>query len=306
MYGVFFAATNLNIDAHISVPKTIKSTQPVKREGALTDSYARIPPARTTVLAIALVTLFLLIPSSAFAQLTPNYTVGTAAGITIDGVWEPGEWTGGVELTIAHSNLTSIPPAYLRLAHDESWLYFIYDVPFDTTQPTQASQLPFIALVLDGTAARFTPSDQNDIQLVSEITPSGETAVNYVGYNNPSYHPYLGQYIRNVTIVGQKLGTSPHSNVPHRIWEGRIPLQPIIMNSPKAGDLSPVIGFNTEVQDALGNWEQLQPLSDTYGVTLLKIAPYPVPENLNLVTPLLLVISILGIYTLKRKRKART
>ena len=130
-------------------------------------------------------------------------------------------------------------------------------------------------------------------------------AVDYVGYNNPNYHPYLGQVIRNVTMA-QKLGTSPHSNIPHRIWEGKIPLQPIIMNSPKADDLSPIIGFNTEVQDALGNWAQLQPLSDSYAVTLLKIAPYPVPENLNLIIPLLFVIVILGISAKKRSRRSKS
>jgi hypothetical protein len=259
------------------------------------------------VLAIAFVILFLFIPSTAFAQLTPNYVVGTGTAPSIDGVWQPGEWTNGVELTIAHTNVSSIQPAYLRLIHDESWLYFIYDVPFDVTQPSnQVSQLPFIVLVLDGRANGFNPSDPNDAEIVSEVTSTGETAVNYVGFNNPNYHSYLGQVIKNVTIV-QKLGTSPHSSIPHRIWEGKIPLQPIIMNSPKdPSDLSPIIGFNTEVQDALGNWVQLEPLTQTYSVTLLKIAPYPVPENVNLITSMLFVIAILGIYAIKRKRAART
>jgi len=272
----------------------------------LKDPCVRRRSVRAVVLAIALVTLFLLIPSIALAQLTPDYTVGTGTAPSIDGVWQPGEWTNAVELPIAYSNVSSIQPAYLRLTHDESWLYFIYDVPFDTTPPSsQTPQTPFIVLVFTGNAGEFNPSDLNDAQIVGEVTSNGEIAVNYVGYNNPNYHPYLGQFIRNVTMA-QKLGTSPHSNIPHRIWEGKIPLQPIIMNSPKADDLSPIIGFNTEVQDALGNWAQLEPLSNSYAVTLLKIAPYPVPENVNLIIPLLFAIAILSIYMKKKGKIAKS
>jgi hypothetical protein len=269
----------------------------------LKDSCVRRYSARAVVLAISLVTLFLLIPSTAFAQLTPNYTVGTGTAPSIDGVWQPGEWSNAVELPVAYSNVSSIQPAYLRLTHDDLWLYFLYDVPFDTTPPSTQTQLPFIVLVLDGTAKEFSPGDLNDAQIVGEVTSSGGMAIGYVGSNNPNYHPYLGQVIRNVTMA-QRLGTSPHSNIPHRIWEGKIPLQPIIMNSPKADDLSPIIGFNTEVQDALGNSAQLQPLSNSYAVTLLKIAPYPVPENVNPIIPLLFAITILGIYAKKRNGRS--
>jgi len=258
---------------------------------------------RKRIFIIVTVVLFFLIPSSALAQISPNYVVGTGVVPSIDGVWHTEIWNEAVELPVAYSNITSIQPAYVRLMHDESWLYFIYDVPFDTTKPsTSTSELPFIVLVFDGKAMGFNATDPNDAEIVSEVTSTGQTAVNYVGSNYPNYHPYLGQVINQVTIV-QTLGSSPHSSVPHRIWEGKLPLEPIIKNSPKdPDDQSPIIGFNTEVQDALGNWEQLQPLSKTYSIALLEIAPYPVPENLNLITPLLLTISILAAYGIKRNR----
>jgi hypothetical protein len=185
-------------------------------------------------------------------------------------------------------------------------LYFIYDVTFDTTPASNSTpQTPFIVLVFDGNADGFSRYDLNDIELVGQVTPRGLTTLDYEGSNDTNYHPYLAQAISEIYLT-QSMGPSPHSSTPHRIWEGKVPLQPLTLNSPKTlGDLSPIIGFNTEVQDALGNWVQLQPLTQTYSVVFLKIAPYPVPENLNLITPFLLAIAILGLYTTKRKRISR-
>lgn len=272
------------------------------KQVALVQLFPKVRAVKTAVVAIAVIALFLRIPVTTHAQATAIYTVGTSTPPTLDGKWEAGEWDNGVELAVAYSLGGPLQPAYLRLMHDTAWLYFIYDVTFDTTQVSEKTpQDPVIVLVLDGTAQPFSPYNLNDCQLTAEVRTNGEMSIGYGGSNETNYHPYLTQYLRQVNVT-QSMGPSPHSSTPHRIWEGRIPLEPLIVNAPKAADFSPVIGFNTEVQDALGNAEQLQPLTQTYSIVYLKIAAYPVPENVNLITPFLLAIAVLAIYAHKRNR----
>ena len=245
-------------------------------------------------------------PLTIRAQTSPIlvYTVGTGTAPVLDGKWHQGDWDDAVEIPVQYSLGDPLPTAYIRLKHDTAWLYFIYDVPFDTTQDEQlpqAPQLPAIVLELDGNAEPFSQYNLNDCRLTGEVTSTGATGVGYGRSNVTNYQPYLVQYLHSINIT-QSLGPSPHSGTLHRIWEGRIPLYPLTMNAPKAADFSPVIGFNTEVQDALGDAEQLQPLTQTYNIVYLKIAAYPVPENLNLLTPFLLAILILGVYVRKNKR----
>ena len=268
--------------------------------------FPKVRSVKTAVFVVVFIALFLQTPATLHAQTSSTlvYTVGTGTAPTLDGKWHQGDWNDAVELSVQYSLGGPLPPAHIRLKHDTAWLYFIYDVPFDTTQDQglpQAPQLPAIVLEFDGNAEPFSQYNLNDCRLTGEVTPSGTTGVGYGRSNITSYQPYLVQYLHSINMT-QSLGPSPHSNTPHRIWEGRIPLYPLTMNAPKAADFSPVIGFNTEVQDALGNAEQLQPLTQTYSIVYLKIAAYPVPENLNLLTPFILAIFILGVYVRRNKR----
>jgi len=265
--------------------------------------HAHLQFSKGLVVAVVLIALAFRLTPTVSAQLAPNYTVGAGNAPPLDGVWHSGQWDDAVELKVAYSNESSLQPAYLRLMHDTLYLYFIYDVPFDTIRAVNATpQLPFMVLVFAGDAKEFSQYDLNDAQLIAEVKSNGETALNIFNGNNPNYQPYLAQAIKDIVIV-QAMGSSPHSSKPHRIWEGKIPLQPITMNSPSSSDGLPIIGFNTIVQDALGNAVELQPLSNPYAMTLLKIAPYPVPENLNLITPFLLATVVLSVYAMSRNRK---
>jgi hypothetical protein len=262
---------------------------------------------KTAVFLGVFIALFLQVPANTHAQTQAIavYTVGTGTAPALDGKWHESDWDDAVELQVQYSLGDPLPPAYIRLKHDTAWLYFIYDVPFDTTQDqalAQAPQLPTIVLEFDGNAEPFSQYNLNDCRLTGQVTSTGTTGVGYGRSNVTSYQPYLVQYLHSINIT-QSLGPSPHSDTPHRIWEGRIPLYPLIMNAPKAPDFSPVIGFNTEVQDALGNAVQLQPLTQTYSIIFLKIAAYPVPENLNLITPFFLTLIVLTVYAVMRSRR---
>jgi hypothetical protein len=256
---------------------------------------------RVTVGACLLFLVSALI-APAGAQYAIDYVVGTTgAPPNIDGHWGSNEWNTAIEIVVNKTSSPTIRAAYLRLEHDDKWLYFIYDAPFDNVAgPFTSKNTPWIWFTFDGNADGYLKTDPNDLIVVARTYGNGTVTFAFL---LGDFDGYLYN-ARSQISVTENLGTSPNSNVNHRIWEGRVPLGPLTLNSPKMPDGSPVIGFYTIVDDSAGHSVSLLPPSskDPATVVRLKIAPHPVPENIEPLIPLSIAIFVVGFYSHRKVR----
>lgn len=188
------------------------------------------------------------------------YVVGyQSKAPTIDGVWGDGEWDDANELTIANvSNKVNdkIGNAYFRAKHDDKLLNWIAAAPFDdgTVIAPYPKDQTTINFNIDGNDDGLDVKDPNDTTFWARVE-NGQASLGYLTTNS-----YLLADPSQIKIV-ENIGTSPHSDKPHRIWEGSLPLEPMIRNSPKTqDDSSPLINVQIGVGDTYGNYITLTPL----------------------------------------------
>lgn len=228
------------------------------------------------------------------------YAVGSQSNTpTIDGVWSDGEWDDAGQLTLSNVSKqvnNKIGNAYFRAKHSSDSFNFIIDVPFDDGTQVQkpAQSQTGINLIIDGNDNGLDSNDLNDPFFGANfLGPGGTFEWGFIGDS------YLKQAASQIKMA-QGIGTSPNSNNNHRVYEGSLPLEPMIRNSPKTNDdLLPLIGCDVVANDTYGNAVTLVSSPNTMS---FKIAPYPVPENLELITPLALATLLLTVYSSRRNR----
>jgi hypothetical protein len=217
----------------------------------------------------------------------------------IDGVWQLNEWNDANELQLSPCN----GEAYMSLKHDKSSLFGIVDVVSDNGSTwMECSKGPY-----DGVAI-FTFDADNDGTAV--FTQGGRTYE--VGFNqlwpNITFVSDSALSFKSRISVAVMLGPSPHNSTNHRIYEFSIPLQPLTSYAPLENGTS-VIGFNLLVQYNKGNDAICNITNATLGpgkgpasLAELYFGLIVVPENIDLIMPLMFALMVLSI----SKRKVVT
>ena len=254
----------------------------------------------TWLLILAVVTAASLLPNVSSQTYTtisnPHRLVAGLAVVkpSIDGVWSTGEWNDANEyyFSYVYSTVYGMAEAYLRCKYDNSSLYLIIDVPSDNGSAYTSEGKNYtgnLAISLDLNMDGLSTSDKADPEFIISSL-ANETMV-YYSANEPSWSSQV--------IAAQKLGSSPHTTKPHRIYEISMPLQPLLQyGEHSSSDNLPAINIALSVRDSFGNGLGL--VGPPY-LSELDFAARPVPENLEPVIPLALVVLLVGLYKHRRK-----
>jgi hypothetical protein len=216
---------------------------------------------------------------------------------SIDGVWKTGEWDDANEyyFSYVYSTVYGIAEAYLRCKYDNSSLYLLIDVPSDNGSAYTSGGMNYtgnLAIFLDLNMNGLSTSDKADPEFII-YSISNETTVSYSA-NEPSWSSQV--------IAAQKLGSSPHAIRPHRIYEISMPLQPLLQYGEHSSPENlPAINIELSVRDSFGNGLGL--VGSPY-LSELDFGARPVPENLEPVIPLVLVVLLVGLYKHRKRRVA--
>jgi hypothetical protein len=259
-----------------------------------------------------LLTWLLILAVVPTASLLPNVSGQTSTTISnphnlvaglavvkpsIDGVWRTGEWDDANEyyFSYVYSTVYGIAQAYLRCKYDNSSLYWLIDVPSDNGSAYTSEGKNYtgnLAIFLDLNMDGLSTNDKADPEfIISSI--ANETAISYSA-NEPSWSSQVN--------AAQKLGSSQHANKVHRIYEISMPLQPLLQYGEHSSpDSLPAINVALSVRDSFGNGLGL--VGPPY-LSELDFGARPVPENIEPVIPLALVVLLMGLYTYSRKRIA--
>jgi len=250
-----------------------------------------------------LVITFAARPNSAAAQsaLRVTYVVGFATvKPDIDGRWEQNEWNNSNELQLTRKpssvgpSVTCDGEAYLRLVHDSSSLFGILDADADFGSTWTAGNMTYrgsITFLFDGNNdGMFQAGDKSDYVVGFSPGFTGDSVF------SKSFSNFSSQVVARIGWW-----VSPHSSLPHRIYEFSIPLKPLIEYAPLQNG-EPVVGFELIVVysgsglcDVMG--------SSTVPAELI-FSPMAVPENLDLIMPLALFLIV--ILFCKPKIKVRS
>ena len=233
-----------------------------------------------------------LSPAVAQSASPVTYTVGWAVvKPSIDGVVEPGEWNYSNELQITQTppsgGVTCNGGAYLRLTHDNSSLYGLVDVVADDGSKWSVGNRTYtgsIAFLFDGNNDGFQTEPED---YIVGFSPGYTTASVW----SKSFSNFTSQVVAKVV-----LGPSPHYRTAHRIYEFSIPLQPLIMY---ASSSNHEIGFDLVVAYPPNGECDLMGSSGL--PAKLVFDPTAVPEHIDLVIPLMLILVCISF----RKRKLR-
>ena len=179
----------------------------------------------------------------------------------------------------------------MRLTHDDSSLYGIVDVDSDFGATWNVGNKTYegsITFLFDGNNdGMFQSNDKSDY--VVGFSP---------GYTGASVFSKSFSNFSSQVAAGISVWSSPHSSLPHRIYEFSIPLQPLIKYAPIENE-EPVIGFELIVV------YYSQGVCDVMGSSTvpgeLIFSPIPVPENLNLIMPLVFLFVVIFFCNLKSK-----
>jgi hypothetical protein len=230
-----------------------------------------------------------------------TYVVGFAVvKPDIDGRWESNEWVYSNELQLTRTPASAASEGdicdgevYLRMTHDNSSLFGIIDVDSDFGATWQVGNTTYIG------SATFLFNGNNDGIFQNDVS-------DYVvglspGYTNASVYSTSFSAYASQVVAAVSGWTSPHSSLPHRIYEFSIPLKPLIKYAPiESGE--PVIGFDLIV--VYGK----QGVCDVMGRSTLPaeliFSPIAVPENVDLLLPLFVCLTI--IFLRKPKIKVRS
>ena len=216
---------------------------------------------------------------------------------SIDGVWKTGEWDDANEyyFSYVYSTVYGMAQAYLRCKYDNSSLYWLIDVPSDNGSAYTSEGKNYtgnLAIFLDLNLDGLSTSDKADPEFIISSF-ANETAISYSA-NEPSWSSQVN--------AAQKLGSSPHAVKPHRIYEISMPLQPLLQYGEHSSpDNLPAINIELSVRDSFGNGLGL--VGPPY-LSELDFGARPVPENLEPVIPLALVVLLVGLYKHRKRRVA--
>lgn len=218
----------------------------------------------------------------------PTFIAGSGSAASIDGACSTGEWDDANEYPASHydTKINDKGEAYFRVKHDSSKVYMLFDVPSDT-RPTGATGKGSggINLFLD------RKNDEGFMELDDNVLLAGITEENgaFTGAGNIAM------------TYSQKLGPSPHSSTPHRIWEFEDDLDLFTKNAPKGQDGSPTVGFWFSLFDSYGN--EMAPCPIT-SFPQINFAPYPVSEGIELLLPVTLA-ALFAVYSKRRNNLQR-
>lgn len=180
--------------------------------------------------------------------------------------------------------------AYIRLKHDNATFYGLIDVVSDNGSTWKEAGKSTccagsVILFFDGNNdGSLSLGDKSDYTI--GVTTFGGT--NLTNFSN------AGDFISQISVQST-LSQSPHSNRSHRIYELSIPMQPLVKKATVTQE-GFVVGFAISVQDSYKNLLALMPTSQ---LTKLQLGESVVPENIDFLIPLLLVLAFMS---LNRKR----
>jgi len=210
---------------------------------------------------------------------------------TIDGAWSSAEWNdANQEQLTSYSTQGNAPgEVYVRLKHDDSRLHVLVDSVSDDgsswTENGKSYSGNFIMGIdgnNDGKLTVTPPYDENDYGLILSTAGGKVTLADLYDKIFPSHANVVSQMQGASTI-----GTSPNSNVNHRIYELSVPLDPLIKNAPKTSDNQPIVGIEFYVVDPHHNVMSFRPANQP--LKRMKISSTAVPEGIESVLPIALL-----------------
>jgi hypothetical protein len=191
----------------------------------------------------------------------------------IDGFWRTGEWNGTDEyrLSSPSHDVNGKGEVYARFKYDESLLYTLVDVPSDDGSILPTNQSGQLYFALDLNMNGLTTDRLSDVDVLVNTYYNVTTNVSGCLFSEPSWFSEI-----NAT---QRLGVSPHSGKPHRIYEISLPLQKVfqygLLSYPEN---QPAIYVYINVSDSHGNDLMLLPSRQLSKLEL------PIPVTVERVT----------------------
>lgn len=176
------------------------------------------PLSRSLKVALILAALAYLpaFRSRADVEITRRWA-GTAPAI--DGTVSPGEWTSGMATTISSGGVNY---AQMRTMNDASYLYVLLDVVFDTVNdpiPTPGTIGDFFTLFFDKDLNHAVTPNVDFFYSTCQDGRPFVKAVEFSQYSSTACEP-----VDPATLGAEGFGASFNSGVPHRIWEFRLSL----------------------------------------------------------------------------------
>jgi hypothetical protein len=238
--------------------------------------------------------------------------VGTGSIPSTDGIWENGEWDDAVQVTLS---------SYIQQVNDKAQAFMRFKHNYDGTNLSDA-RLYGIGDILSDDGSQFTDQGQKYYGYLAFSFDSNNDGGLNVSGDPADYHFLIDSYDgknylcealndwnadsftkgANKAVGASTIGTSPNSNVNHRMIEFSLPLEPILRYGPKDQNGNYVVGFNAFASDSYGN--QIGILHESQLAQLI-FGATPLPESGDILLPASLALTSYVASRWNKKRLSR-